>query len=700
MAGTAHAEGRRSGQLAFRPSARIQRFLGRELISDPNLAIIEFVKNAYDAGAARVLVQFLLTGNEQRLLIVDDGTGMNLASFDRNWMHPGFSEKSPEAKKRQEPTGKGAAVRRMRQRKPIGEKGLGRLAAGRLGARMDIWTRPRTDEHWLHVWINWSDFDDMEKSIDEIPVPYDHEPPSVEPHEDYGQFTSGTLILISDLELKWDGKVPGRPVPGRRRTRLGRLKQDLTWLLRPLSTDEPDFTILLRSDRHLYPDDAGDITTELAKEESLYRYDFSITERNGRLVIDRVLTRTADVAERHDREKRERHRETLDLDGLRKRFRLAGNEEVAEGFACGPIRGTFHFNPTEARQRVREPDARGHGVLLYRDGVLVEPYGMDGNDWVGAEARKAQRQGYALIQPATFWGEVHVSRDENPALRDMANRQGLLENEASEQFLTHIRAEFRAFEELVTPELQERWKTKDVKAKEQAEKRLEFADAMSRALLHSLNQPLVGLAGELDTIGEIIVEEKMSAELREELRKAHELATGHLRRLENAVKRHGSWQSGAPEEVALAKLVHEAIETVQPVASRQRILVELEEIDGERIVLVPPEAVREALIELLLNAIQAPRPPGRTGRVSVRMVEADGDPAVEVADDGEGMPGVRPGTPLDEITVGTKGGPPKGLRTVHELMLVARGHVELAETGIDGVRVIVKLPELLRGLRS
>src|SRR4051794_27081546 len=83
--------------LYFKPAARLQRFLGRELIADPNLAIGEFIKNAYDAGASRVVVEFIVAGRrsfDQIIRIADDGVGMTFAEFRTNWMAPGYSEKA------------------------------------------------------------------------------------------------------------------------------------------------------------------------------------------------------------------------------------------------------------------------------------------------------------------------------------------------------------------------------------------------------------------------------------------------------------------------------------------------------------------------------------------------------------------------------------------------------------------------------
>ena len=118
----------------FVPSARLQNYLGNQLIADPNLAIIEFAKNAYDAGAAHLYLDFRISHPKRTALVIaDDGTGMDEESFEENWMHPGFSAKSPDAPERPRKSSRSAAAIREAGRIPAGEKGIGRLAAGRLG---------------------------------------------------------------------------------------------------------------------------------------------------------------------------------------------------------------------------------------------------------------------------------------------------------------------------------------------------------------------------------------------------------------------------------------------------------------------------------------------------------------------------------------------------------------------------------------
>ena len=89
----------RTKTVRFTPVARLQRILGSELIADPNVAVVELVKNSYDAGASEVLIRLQTVGREphaQTMIISDNGTGMDIEIFQKSWMSPGYSEKAPE----------------------------------------------------------------------------------------------------------------------------------------------------------------------------------------------------------------------------------------------------------------------------------------------------------------------------------------------------------------------------------------------------------------------------------------------------------------------------------------------------------------------------------------------------------------------------------------------------------------------------
>ncbi|MCA1706416.1 MAG: ATP-binding protein [Actinobacteria bacterium] len=666
----------------FRPSARLQRFLGRELIADANLAVVEFVKNAYDAGAKKIHLEFRLADAlPTQLIIADDGAGMDAEEFERNWMHPGYSEKAADA-----PPGHRVRATTSGGRVPVGEKGLGRLAAGRLGERLEVFTRRRARDPWLHVDFDWSKFDDMTQMMDEVRIPFDY---TVNPEEPL--VTTGTIVVISGLLQDWTGKVRGRPVPGRSRTRLGRLKQDLRLLVRPFAAVDQQFEIYLDSDSFLEEDDIGTISPETATDDADYIYDFEFrTSARGDATIRRELRRSERLVEEFGGERQQR----LPVVKLKD---VSPHERRPESLECGPFRGRFIYTPPPAARRAKEIDAVGHGVLLYRDSVMVEPYGLDGDDWVGVSSRKAQRQGYALVQPTTFSGHVLIARGENPLLRDMSNRQGLIENEESEVFIQHVRAEFLAFEATVFDELSQRWTSREEKAAKQSEESLDLAAVRLRAVAHSLGQPLLGLGADIVGVRLVANRDDVPEEARGHLVDLADSAERHLDQARSVLGRFRDVPISVRTTVAFATLVGRAVEEVRPLASSLGVELLLAALP-RRGVLVHEELVLEAIKELIRNAVEAAAG-SSAPRVEVAHHEADGDPVVDIRDNGSGIPGADADVELGTLN-STKGRPGEGLATVSALVVASRGRVRIAATGPHGTHLEVYLPTRVAGVRS
>jgi len=668
------------GKFYFKPSARLQRYLGNELIADPILAVLEFVKNAYDAGAENVYISFEFPSTgPSRLTIADDGEGMDEASFERNWMHPGYSEKSPDAKKSR-------AQRGLRGRVPVGEKGLGRLAAGRLGRELEVFTRRTSALSWLHTTFPWSKFDDMTKALDKIPIAYDlHTPPPPEP-----VINTGTVLVIRDLLQDWTGRVRGRPLPGRSRTKLGRLKQDLGLLIRPIQPSDTPFTIHLDSESFLDPGDVGTITPAAATEDTDYVYDFEYRrEAGGAATIRRRLHRSGTLVSEFGGKKDER----LPVERLTRT-----TKEPQDRLPCGPFKGRFLYTPPPAAKRAREIDAIGSGVLLYRDGVLVEPYGLDSNDWVGAQARKAQRQGYALVQPNLFSGFVLINRADNPELRDMSNRLGLLENDVSETFISYVQSEFGVFEGKVFDELKQRWESKEEKAGKQAEETIDLAAVRLRAIAHSLGQPLMGLDADIAGIRIVAKKPGIPSDLSTNLLELASSASNHLSQARASLARFREIPSTDRVLVSIGEIVAESIRPVRGLAKSLGIGVRVDLMPNRK-VLVHRELVVEAVTELLRNAIEASRGQRTGGYVKVGHHLDDGNVVLDIRDDGVGISGWTTGLDLASVE-STKGRPGMGLSTVAEIVAASRGRVRLTTSGPQGTHVELILPERLKGLRQ
>jgi signal transduction histidine kinase len=672
----------------FRPSARLQRYLGRELIADPNVAILEFVKNAYDAGASTVRVDFSLSTRPSILTIADDGIGMDVESFEANWMRPGFSEKGARTTTRPAGPGASTAERHEAARVPVGEKGIGRLAAGRLGEKLEIFTRRTSTEPWLHVDFDWSRFDDMNRSMDEIEIPFDLQASLPNP-----PFPSGTVVVISDLSQKWEERIRGRALRGRRRTRLGRLKQDLEFLIRPMSAQGEEFRIVVDSDMVREPDDVGEITPASATERAEYSYSFRFTELDGRPVIIRKITRSPEAAALASCPELE------DLPAVPVNDSLAKREDRPDVLTCGPFEGRFLYNPPPAARRAREIDESPVGVLLYRDGVLVEPYGLHDDDWLGVRARKAQRQGHAAIQPDTFFGHVLISREGNPELRDQTNRLGLLDNPESETFLEHVIAEFRVFEEILYSEILEpRWEGKrEDEAARLAQEGQERASILLRSLAHSLRQPLQGLGWELVALKAIGEHPDLPAELKAEIEGVAARIRGHVELAEGLIRPLLTRKSPDFARVEAAELMRLVLQQTRLHAEGTNTLLRVDGLTGAE-VLVPPDLVVQAIAAVVTNAIEAPRPPDREHTVEISVRSRNGDVAVLVVDNGEGIAGADTTTSLGSIE-STKGRPAAGLQNAEMAVVAAHGRIRLVETGPLGTTFEIVLPTRTEGVK-
>ncbi len=123
-------DGEPAGRGALRPRARLLRTLGSDLISSDKVALIELVKNSYDADASVVLIRFRgpLKAGEGSIEVWDDGHGMDAATLQTSWL-----DIATDTKRRKPHSDSGRRV--------LGEKGIGRLAAARLGEEMLLTTR-------------------------------------------------------------------------------------------------------------------------------------------------------------------------------------------------------------------------------------------------------------------------------------------------------------------------------------------------------------------------------------------------------------------------------------------------------------------------------------------------------------------------------------------------------------------------------
>ena len=163
--------------LYFRVSPEVLGPLGLEQLHDPALAVLELIKNSWDADATRVSVAVTTQGCSREVTVHDNGHGMSEADFIDYWLVIGASHKR-------------RANRTAGGRPLIGEKGLGRLATFALGNTVTIESATESNTGFLAS-INWQQLRTAE-SLEQYPV-------QIKP----ATRERGTKITAGDLTCEW-----------------------------------------------------------------------------------------------------------------------------------------------------------------------------------------------------------------------------------------------------------------------------------------------------------------------------------------------------------------------------------------------------------------------------------------------------------------------------------------------------------------
>lgn len=395
---------------AFKVDARALLSLGRESIKDNTTALVELIKNCYDADAANVEVE--IHGGpdgEARIRVADDGTGMASEDIDRKWLRIGFSEKRQN---RVSPKG----------RRETGEKGIGRLSADRLGAVLELRSKKQNDRP-VGVLVDWDLFDVEDTDIHEVAVSELAEPQPVINARDQKSKAlpnQGTEVRISKLRQLWSGAD------------VEKLRVELATLVPPGARSE-DFKIWLRTGREEFElvESAFDAVAAL---EFTGRFD-----SNGRLSYSISSKPLGNSNKRHTAKTGK-----IDWEKL-----VHPDREDNEGYAIGRLDVSLAFYLRSGANlagglslnQLREYlDSQG-GIRIYRDGIRVKPYGDPAHpegDWLGLAARKtsnpagAGRDDYRMSANQLV-GSVSIGRDSNPTLSDSAAREGLIHGDGYDQ---------------------------------------------------------------------------------------------------------------------------------------------------------------------------------------------------------------------------------------------------------------------------
>lgn len=392
-------------ELQFKVSAELKNILGRDLITSPNIAVLELVKNSYDAHATKVEITF----GEDTLVIADNGKGMSLYDLKNKWLFVAYSAKSDGT---EDESYRGRINRRF-----AGAKGIGRLSCDRLARYLKLETKcAEGDSEILNV--DWKAFEEnQQKEFDKVIV--QHETAEADLLFPGGKET-GTIMTFSGLRTHWsrDGMIS--------------LKKSLEKMINPFSEVE-DFEIELIAPKEIEAD-------QEAKEHEIVN---GIVENTISDVL-RIKTTQIDV------------RLTKDVLTTTLSDRGVVMYEIEEPNTFQYLKdaniGLFYMNhaaKTNFTKRMGIQPVRYGNVFLFRNGFRVLPYGEYDDDSWGLN-RRAQ-QGYnRFLGTRDLFGRVDVETDNVNDFKEVSSRDGgLIETPAYNELLSFFSKTHRRLERYV-----------------------------------------------------------------------------------------------------------------------------------------------------------------------------------------------------------------------------------------------------------
>jgi hypothetical protein len=418
-------------QNPLRPRARLLRTLGEELISNEVVAVIELVKNAYDADATRVLVRFVgpLELNVGCIEVIDNGHGMELETVQTVWMEPATPSKLNKSRSEKF------------NRRYLGDKGIGRFGSARLAHELEVFSKRETSNKEVYAIFDWRQFDDDRKYLDEILILSEERVPTeikpggtiellwktekkLPPLTDLGH---GTILRMRGLKKTWEAK------------QFEDLRRGLARLISPKTSKDVDFEIELD-----LPPSFSEFSSKVGPPEILAHPHYVI---RGNVASDGSYKLRCEIlASGTEREFDGRFLRIKNSKGRYEVRDIKSTEQPKDsrGLVCGPLEidlrvwdrddlGNVIQKTHSTVNDIRRDLDSVAGINIYRDGFRVLPYGEPLDDSFRLDRRRVQNPTLRLSNNQIF-GTVNISADENPELPDQSNRQGMQENQAFEDF--------------------------------------------------------------------------------------------------------------------------------------------------------------------------------------------------------------------------------------------------------------------------
>ena len=423
----------------IRPAGRHILTIGKDLIQNNYAAVVELVKNAYDADSPDVNIEFRKSIDRigHSIVISDHGHGMDREDVINKWLVPSTEDK---IKRHTSPNGR-----------PLqGNKGVGRYAASILGDDMLLETVNLAGEKTT-AYLQWIDFEGAEY-LDDVPILIE----TTEVTEQHG--TRLTINMSEEHINRWNKKT------------FRKLQYELKKIKSPVSAifNSDEFNINLIVDD--FPHDLGEHEETIEPYVLFDLFDYKIS---GKITNDGIisLTYSSQKAPNMIDEKIEFHLNeptgcgelTIDI-RVYDRDSDALDTLINRGLRDGAGKD---LGKAEVKRLL---DAYC-GIGVYRNGFRIRPLGDPDFDWLELNKRRINTPTRCIGVNQAI-GYVQIQRSKQSNLIEKSARDGLKENEAFDRLkdftmkvigqLESRRYEYRRKEDLKRPTLEVERNLKDL----------------------------------------------------------------------------------------------------------------------------------------------------------------------------------------------------------------------------------------------
>ncbi|AXG72434.1 wide host range VirA protein [Kordia sp. SMS9] len=435
----------------FDITPHIVKQLGEQLVSDEVTALLELIKNAYDADANYVSIDIntkgqytsedlIFSNHKGYIAVEDDGFGMSEETIIKSWLLISYSKKREQ---------KAKGIKTPKGRTPLGEKGLGRLSTQRLADICEILTNTNNQEG-THLAFNWKDFEKKDR-LSEVRITSEEYSPKI---------NNGTKLILTNLNHAevWEGK------------NLERFKGAVSQIISPYKENRP-FDVYLTVNNEII--DLEKINQDL-RSFAISKFEFSFNERKiqikGKTRLSKFIgNKKADFEDflQSDNGKKfysflndkkyndiilSNHKNFfIELNNVFTIDEIPGleifNGEIANPGAFKGIIDEFSydnwlthderinsiFNSLTNYRTFTQSQA---GIKLFRNGFAIKPFGINGEDWLKLSDSQTKASSYYPLRPKNVIGYFAIDEGINRNLKDKTDREGLVSNPYSRNFFT------------------------------------------------------------------------------------------------------------------------------------------------------------------------------------------------------------------------------------------------------------------------